>query len=188
MIKELIFQVSRKNFKTLFIFIIFIAIIQCFSSTSNDVQSLTCQLLIKQIHTTDDVATFLYIYTQDGLKSGNIRICIKSIETLYDLLTKTHQHENISPIFEILLQYLQDKKFRSNHNDILIRTVQHIKRILNADLLKTYLESYPPALRRFYYSYISQQLEADLDDDDKTPRASVQISQIKESKEKNTGI
>jgi hypothetical protein len=166
------------------ILFLILAIIQCFSSTSNDVQTLASQLLIKQIHTTNDIPTFLYIYNQDGLKSSNIRICIKSIETLNDLLTKIHQHENLSPIFEILLQYFQDNKFRSNYNNILIRAVQHIKRILTPDLLKTYLESYPPSLRRLYYTYIPQQPENDLDDDDQTPRAPVQISQIKDSKGK----
>jgi hypothetical protein len=117
------------------------------------------------------------------LKSPNIRICTKSIETLNDLLTKTHQHENISPIFEILLQYLQDNKFRSNYSTIVLRSIQHIKRVLNTDLINTYLESYSPALRRLYYTYVPQQNENDLDDDDKTPRPSA--PQIKESKGKN---
>lgn len=160
-----------------------LAIIQCFSSTSNDVQTLTSQLLIKQMHTTNDIPTFLHLYTQDGLKSSNIRICIKSIEVLNDLLTKNHQHENISPIFEILLQYLQDNKFRANYNNILLRAVQHIKRILTPELLNTYLESYSPALRRLYFTYVPQQHENDLDnDDEQAPRASVQVTRIKDSK------
>ena len=171
------FLSSIKNFDFSFLSL---AIIQCFSSTSNDVQTLTSQLLIKQIHTTDDIPTFLYLYTQDGLKSTNIRICIKSIEILHDLLTKTHQHEDLSPIFETLLEHLQDNKFRSNHNQILLRAIQHIKRILTPDLLNTYLESYSPALRRVYHTYISQQNENDLDDDDQTPRAAIQASQIKD--------
>jgi len=189
MINVFIFQVIKIIINNLkkktFFFCFILAIIQCFSSTSNDVQTLTSQLLIKQIHTTDDIPTFLFIYTQDGLKSSNIRICIKSIEILNDLLTKTHQHEPISPIFEILLQYLQDNKYRSNYNNILLRAIQHIKQIITPDLLNTYLESYSPSLRRFYYQYVLQQINNDLDDDDQTPRASVQVSQIKDSK--NTG-
>ena len=114
-------------------------------------QTLTAQLLIKQIHSTDDVPTFLYIYTQDGLKSSNIRVCVKSIDMLNDLLTKSHQHENISPILETLLEYLQETQFRSNYNHTLIRTIQHIRQILKPDLLNTYiLESYSPSLRRLY--------------------------------------
>jgi hypothetical protein len=141
------------------------------------VQTLTSQLLIKQIRTTDDIPTFLHIYAQDGLKSSNIRICVKSIDMLNDLLTKTHQHEDISPILEILLQYLQETQFRSNYNHTLLRTIQHIRRILKSDLLNTYLESYSPSLRRLYYTYVpQQQLEKDLDDDDPTPRP----TQIKE--------
>ena len=140
-------------------------------------------MLIKQIHTTDDISTFLYIYSQDALKSSNIRICIKSIEILTDLLTKIHQHENISPILEILLHYLQDNKFRSNYNKILLRAIQHIKRILTSDLLNTYLESYPPSLRRLYHTYVP---DNDLDNDEETPRAPVQVSHIKDSKERNS--
>ncbi|CAF2523464.1 unnamed protein product [Rotaria sp. Silwood2] len=157
------------------------AIIQCFSSTSNDVQILTSQFLIKQINTTDDIPTFLHIYTQDGLKSPNIRICIKSIETLNDLLTKSHYHENLSSIFEILLQYFQDNKFRSNYNNILIRAIQHMKRILGLDLLNTYLESYSPSLKRLYNTYVPEEIN----NDEETPRATVQVSHIKDSKGTN---
>lgn len=136
-------------------------------------------MLIKQIHTTNDTPTFFYIYTQDGLKSSNIRICIKSIEILNELLTKSHQHDNLSPIFEILLEYLQDAKFRANYNTILVRAIQHIRRILSPELLNTYLDSYAPSLKRLYYTYITQN-EFDHDiDDDQTPRASVQVSQLK---------
>ncbi|CAF3644622.1 unnamed protein product [Adineta steineri] len=149
-------------------------IIQCFSSTSHDIQTLTSQLLVKQLNITDDIPTFLYIYIKDGLKSPNIRICIKSIETLSDLLTKSHQHENISSIFELLLQYLQDNLFRSNYNMILIRAIQHIKRIANPDLFNQYLESYSPSLRRLYYTYVPQLNDNELDDEEETPRASVQ--------------
>jgi hypothetical protein len=158
------------------------AIIQCFSSTSNDVQNLTSQVLIKQINTTDDISTFLHIYTHDGLKSPNIRICIKSIETLNDLITKSHQHENLSPIFEILLQYLQDYKMRSNYSSIILRAVQHIKRILTPNLLNTYVESYPPSIKKLYHTYVPQRNVNDLDDDEKIPRASAQI------KDSHTGM
>ncbi len=142
-------------------------------------QTLTAQLLIKQIHSTDDVPTFLYIYTQDGLKSSNIRVCVKSIDMLNDLLTKSHQHENISPILETLLEYLQETQFRSNYNHTLIRTIQHIRQILKPDLLNTYLESYSPSLRRLYYTYVPQSIDKDLDDDDETPRPT-------QTKEKNS--
>ncbi len=172
----------------------FVAIIQCFSSTSNDVQTLTNQILIKQIRSTQDIPTFLYIYVQDGLKSSNIRLRVKSIQSLNELLTTTHQYENLSPILEILLQYLQDNTFRSAHNDILINSIQHIKRILGSDLLNTYLETYPSTLRRAYYAYIPLKdnqtqipiVDTDLEDDDETPRASNQASQVKDSKDKNT--
>ncbi|CAF1150733.1 unnamed protein product [Rotaria sordida] len=157
------------------------AIIQCFSSTSNDVQILTTQFLIKQINTTNDISTFLHIYLHDGLKSPNIRICIKSIEILNDLLNKNHYRENISPIFEILIQYLQDNRFRSNYNNILLRAIQHIKHILSLDLLNTYLESYSPSLRRTYNTYVSEEIN----NDEETPRASVQVSHIKDSKGTN---
>ncbi|CAF4631781.1 unnamed protein product [Rotaria sp. Silwood1] len=170
------------------------AIIQCFSSTSNDVQLLAGQLVVKQIRITQDIPTFLFLYTQDGLKSSNIRLRIKSIQLLNELLTTIHQYENLSPIFEILLQYLQDNTFRSTYNDILINSIQHIKHILGSDLLNNYLEKYSSTLRRTYYTYISQKedelqitnIDTDLDDDDETPRASIQASQIKDSKDKNT--
>lgn len=115
------------------------------------------------------------------MKSSNIRICTKSIEILNDLLTKNHQYENISSIFELLLQYLQDNLFRSNYNNLLIRAIQHIKRISSPDLFNTYLESYSPSLRRLYYTYVPQQMDNELDDDDKTPRAPIQASQISDS-------
>ncbi|UJR15557.1 hypothetical protein I4U23_002496 [Adineta vaga] len=153
-------------------------LIQCFSSTSQNIQSLTSQLLVKQFHTTDDTQTFLHIYIKDGLKSPNIRICIKSIETINDLFTKTHQHENLSSIFELLLQCLQDNLFRSNYNTILIRTIQHIKRISTPESFNTYLESYSPSLRRLYYTYVPQQIDNELEDDEATPRATVQLSQL----------
>jgi hypothetical protein len=147
-------------------------------------------LLIKQIRTTEDIPTFLFIYIQDGLKSLNNRLRIKSIQSLNELLTNTHQYENLSPIFELLLQYLQDNTFRPTCNDILISSIQHIKRIIGSDLLNTYLETYSPTLRRAYYKYIpdkmtEQQLaaiETDLDDDDdETPRASIQINDSKDT-------
>ncbi|CAF0847128.1 unnamed protein product [Rotaria sordida] len=173
------------------------AIIQCFSSTSNDVQLLAGQLIIKQIRITQDIPTFLFLYTQEGLKSSNIKLRIKSIQLLNELLTNTHQYENLSPIFEILLQYLQDNTFRSTYNDILINSIQHIKRILGSDLLNNYLEKYSSSLRRIYNTYILQKhddelqiinIDTDLDDDDETPRASMQISQIKDKNiHSNTG-
>jgi hypothetical protein len=169
-------------------FLVSIAIIQCFSSTSTDVQSLTNQILIKQIRTTEDIPTFLFIYTQDGLKSSNIRLRIKSIQSLNDLLTHAHQYENLSPILELLLQYLQDPTIPSTHNDIIVHSIQHIKRILGSDLSNTYLETYSPTLRRTYQTYIPQKddqpqipiVDTDLEDDDETPRASIQAFQIKD--------
>lgn len=166
--------------------VLFLAIVQCFSSTSTDVQTATGKFLICQIRTNDDVPTFLYIYTQEGLKSSNLRVAVKSIEILTDLLTKTHQHENISPIFELLLQRLQDNQFRANYNQILLRAIDHCRRILTPELLNTYLESYSPALRRLYHTYVPQQISKDPDDDtDQTPRASVQVTHVKDSQ---TGI
>ncbi|CAF0871745.1 unnamed protein product [Adineta ricciae] len=153
-------------------------IIQCFSSSSHDIQTLASQLLVKQFHSTDDTQTFLHIYIKDGLKSPNIRICIKSIEALNDLFTKSHQYENLSPIFELLLQCLQDNLFRSNYNTILIRAIQHIKRISTPDLFNTYLESYSPSLRRLYYTYVPQQMDNDFEDDEATPRAPVQLNDL----------
>jgi hypothetical protein len=116
------------------------------------------------------------------LKSSNIRIRVKSIQSLNELLTSTHQYENLSPILESLLQYLQDNTFRATYNDILINSIQHVKRILGSDLLNTYLETYSPALRRTYYTYVPQKddelpiatVDTDLEDDDETPRASIQ--------------
>ncbi len=122
------------------------------------------------------------------MKSSNIRICTKSIETLNDLLTKTHQNENISSIFELLLQYLQDNLFRSNYNNLLIRAIQHIKRISSPDLFNTYLESYSPSLRRLYYTYVPQQIDNELDDEEETPRAPIQVSQINDSVYLQTGM
>jgi hypothetical protein len=156
------------------------AIIQCLSSISNDVQNITIQLLLKQFRATQDIPTFLYLYIQDGLKSSNIRLRVKSIQTLNELLNSTHQYENLSPILEILIQYLQDNTFRSTYNDILINSIQHVKRILGSDLLNTYLETYTPILRRTYYTYVPQKddelpiatVDTDLEDDDETPRAS----------------
>ncbi|CAF0741521.1 unnamed protein product [Adineta steineri] len=157
------------------------AIIQCFSSTSNDVQSLTVQLLIKQIHLTSDIRTFLFIYLQDGLKSSNIRIRVMAIQSLTELLNTIHQYENLSPIFEVLLQNLQDNTFRSTYNTILLNSIQHIKQIIGLDSIHTYLENYLPILKQTYYTYVPQineqsqivPLDTDLDDDDdRTPRAS----------------
>lgn len=159
-----------------------LAIIHCFSSTSNDVQILTSQILIKQIHTTNDIPTFLHIYTHEGLRSSNIRVCVKSIEILNDLLTRAHQHEDISPIFEILLQRLQDNQFRSNYNQILLRAIDHFRRILTADLLNAYLDSYSPALKRLYHTYVPQQISKEHDDEtDQTPRATVKVTHAKEN-------
>lgn len=167
-----------------FIFNSLLAIIQTYSSTSNDVQTLVSQFLTKQLHSTDDIPTFLHIYTQDGLKSPNIRICVKSIEGLTDILTKSHHHENLSPIFELLLHYLQDNKFRLTYNNVLVQSINHIKYILGTELLTTYLDSYSPALKRLYYTYISEQT-----DNDETPRATIQVSHIKDSNNySHTGI
>ena len=160
------------------------AIIQCFGSTSTDVQKLTKQILIKQIHATQDIPTFLYLFTQDGLKSSNNRIRIKSIQYLNDLLTTTHQYENLSPIFELLLQYLADQTFRSIHFDILNRSIQHLRRILGVDLLTTYLDTYELNLQRTYQIFIPQQddqtqipiIDTDLEDEDETPRASIRTN------------
>ena len=138
---------------------------------------------------------FLHLYIQDGLKSSNMRICIKSIEILNDLLAKTHHHENISPILEILLQYLQDPKFRANYNRILLRAIQHLKRILNSELFNTYLDSFSPSLKRLYHTYVAEQIDNNLDsdkndedDDEKTPRASLQVSQLKDSTNKTNHL
>ena len=151
------------------------------------------QLLIKQIRSTNDIATFLFIYTEDGLKSSNIRLRLKSIQSLIELVTVQHQYENLSPIFEILVQCLQDHTLHPTYNDIVITSLQHMKRILGADLLNTYLETYPPSVRRIYYTSIPQNeidqhiptVDTDLEDDDETPRASVQVSQIRDAKEKS---
>ena len=101
---------------------------------------------------------------------------------------KIHQHENISPIFELLLQYLQDNLFRSNYNNLLIRAIQHIKRISSPELFNTYLESYSPSLRRLYYTYVPQQMDNELDDEEATPRASIQTSQITDSIYSHAGM
>lgn len=165
-----------------------LAIIQCFSSISSDVQILTNQILIKQIRATPDLPTFLFVYTEDGLKSSNNRLRVKTIQTLTELLTNAHQYENLSPIVEVLLQYLQDSTFRAIHSDILIHAIQHLKRILGSDLLHTYLETFSPTLRRAYQTYIPHKadqpqipiIDTDLEDDEETPRASVQAFQIKD--------
>jgi hypothetical protein len=152
-------------------------------------------MLIKQLRTTKDIPTFLFLYTQDGLKSSNIRLRVKAIQSLNELLTTTHQYDDLSPIFEVLLQYLQDNTFRSTYNEILLHSIQHIKRILGPDLLNTYLETYSPILRRAYNTYIPSKddqpliptVDTDLeDDDDKTPRASTEATQIKDSIEKTS--
>ena len=174
--------------KNCFHLCLFLAIIQCYSSISMDVQTLTNQILIKQIRTTSDVPTFLFLYTQDGLKSTNNRLRLKSIQCLPDLLTLSHQYENLSPILEVLLQYLQDNTFRVIHNDILTQSIQHIRRILGSDLLNTYLETFSPGLRRAYQIYVPSKddqsqipiVDTDLDDEEETPRAPIQAFQIKE--------
>lgn len=154
-----------------------------------DVQTLTNQILIKQIRTTSDIATFLFLYTQDGLKSSNNRLRLKSIQSLPDILTLSHQYQNLSPILEVLLQYLQDNTFRVIHNDILIQSIQHVRRILGPDLLNTYLETFSPGLRRAYQIYVPTTdeqpsqipiVDTDLDDEEETPRASIQTVQNKE--------
>ncbi|CAF3568864.1 unnamed protein product [Rotaria socialis] len=169
-------------------------IIQCFSSANNDVQALASQLLIKQLRTTQDIPTFLYLYSQDGLKSSSVRIRVKSIQLLNDLLTNTHQNENLSPILEILLQCLQENAFRSAYHDILINSIQHMKRILGVDLFNNYLETYSSTLKRTYYAYVPLKdddlkitnIDTALEDDDETPRASVQATHMKDLKENNS--
>ena len=74
---------------------------------------------------------------------------------------------------------------RSNYSSIILRAAQHIKRILTPNLLNTYLESYPPSIKKLYHTYVPQRNVNDLDDDEKTPTASAQMSQIKDSKETN---
>ncbi|CAF1563366.1 unnamed protein product, partial [Adineta steineri] len=85
------------------------------------------------------------------------------------------------PIFEVLLQNLQDNTFRSTYNTILLNSIQHIKQIIGLDSIHTYLENYLPILKQTYYTYVPQineqsqivPLDTDLDDDDdRTPRAS----------------
>ena len=75
-----------------------------------------------------------------------------------------------------------------------------MKQIISSDLFNSYLQSFSSTLRRTYYKYIPQNtdelrivsIDTELDDDDGTPRASMDGSQIKDTKEKNpyfhTGI
>lgn len=157
-----------------------LAIIQCFSSTSTEVQALTTQVLVKQIHTVQDVPTFLYIFTREGLKSSNLRIRLKSIESLTDLLNPSHQREDLSSIFELLLQNCQDQQFRLKYQETLLRAFAHLKRILPADVLSRYLEMCPTALRRIYHSYVLPTIQSNHDDEETTPRAAVQVSNLRD--------
>lgn len=153
-----------------------------------DVQILTNQILNKQIRTTEDIPTFLFLYTEDGLKSPNTRLRLKCIQSLVEILTSAHQHENLSPILEVLLQYLQDSTFRVIHNEILIQSIEHVRRILGVELFNTYLKTFSPSSRRAYQSYVGQNnhqpeipaVETDLEDEESTPRASIQALQNKE--------
>ncbi|CAF2687738.1 unnamed protein product [Rotaria sp. Silwood2] len=77
--------------------------------------------------------------------------------------------------------YLPANKFRSNYNNILIRAIQHMKRIICLDLLNIYLESYSPSLKRLYNTYVPEEIN----NDEETPRATVQVSHIKDSKGTN---
>lgn len=168
--------------------------IQCFSSTSNDVQLLAGQLVIKQFRTTQDIPTFLFLYCQDGLKSSNIRIRVKSIQLMSEFFTNSHQYENLSPLLETLLEHLQDSTFRSTYNDILLASIQHMKHVLGIDLFNNYLETYSSTLRRTYYTHVTlkeedlhiSNIDTDLEDDDETPRASIQTTQVKDLKDKGS--
>ena len=169
-------------------FFVFLAIIQCYSSISMDVQTLTNQILIKQIRTTEDIPTFLFLYTEDGLKSPSNRLRLKCIQSLMEILTPAHQHENLSPILEVLLQYLQDNTFRVIHGDILIQSIEYLRRILGLELFNTYLKTFSPSSRRAYQSYVEQNdhqpqipiVDTDLEDEEATPRASTQALSMKE--------
>lgn len=136
--------------------------------------------MVKQIHTAQDTPTFLYILTREGLKSNNLRIRVKSIESLIDIINPSHQHENLSSIFELLLQYCQDNQFRLNYHPTLLRTFEHLKRVLSAETLSQYLELYPAALRRIYHSYVLPQIQNHMDENELTPRASVQVSNLRD--------
>lgn len=169
-----------------------LGLIQCFSSTSTDVQTLACQIVAKQIRITTDIATFLFLYTEEGLKSNNLRQRVKSIELLSDLLASEHQYENLSPILEVLLQSLQDSTIRSSYEDLIHHSIEHLQHILGLDLFKTYLDTYPASLKRLYHaSFSSKEIEpyiptidTDIDDEEETPRAPIQVSHLRESKER----
>ena len=113
---------------------------------------------------------------------------MRAIQSLNELLTNSHQYENLAPILEVLLQYLQDSTFRSTHTDTLIHAIQHLRRVLGSDLANTYLETYSPACRRAYQTYVPANddpsqipiVDTDLEDDEETPRASIQAFQIKD--------
>jgi hypothetical protein len=70
---------------------------------------------------------------------------------------------------------------------------QYFERILDSNTMKAYLDNYSPSLRRTYYAGVSSNetgqhistIDTDLDDDDETPRASVQVTQIRDNKERS---
>lgn len=150
----------------------FPAIIQCFSSSLSDVQSLTGEVLIRQIETASDVSSFLYIYTRDGLKSANVRICVKSIEILPLLLSASHKNEDLCPMFEFLLELCQDQQFRSVYRDVLIRSIEHFRRILTNETIGNYLENFSNSLRRTYSNFVLPEIQNRLDQNDEANRSS----------------
>lgn len=166
----------------MFVFWSCLAVVQSFSSSSADVQSLTSEILSKQILLTPDVPTFLFLFTEEGLKSTNNRQKLQSIQLLPDLLDEKHRFENLSPILEILLVQLHESNYHGTAKRVLMRSVDHMRRILGSDVFSSYLESYSSSLRRAYQSSLNEKdtdqripvIDTDLEDDDQTPRARVQ--------------
>lgn len=149
-------------------------------------------MLEKQIRLSPDIATFLFLYTEEGLKSINHRQRIHSIQSLVDLLCPQHQYENLSPVLEVLLESFQDPTFHSSNHSLVHQSIQHIQHIIGPDLFKTYMDTYPSSIKRLYYSSIPSNetdpyiptVDTDIEDEEETPRASVQVSQLRDSKEK----
>ena len=147
---------------------------------------MTCQLLIKQSLLTQDITTFLFLFTEEGLKSGNNRTRLQSIRSLTEFLSEKHRYENLSPILEILLVYLHElPASHSNSRILLNNSIEHMKRILGPELYNNYLENYSPSIRRVFKENENRipTVDTDLEDDEETPRASVQVSHLRDTSE-----
>jgi hypothetical protein len=125
---------------------------------------------------TQDLPAFLRIYMSDGLQSPNIRVRLKSIENLLDLLAPIHRQANLSFIFELLLQYCQDKQFTMTYEDILLRTLQHMTRIIGVEHVRVYLDTYPLSLQRIYAAYVLPSLNSSSMNIDETQRTTGQVT------------